>query len=366
MTHGRYPNFSMLLISLGGAVVTASVLSLCLGDQPLPVRQVVRVLFTGSADKGAVTQPVASGGVTDEQARTIVRQLRVPRTLLALLVGAGLAVSGMVMQGFFQNPMANPYLLGVSSGASLGATVGLVLLPTVGAAFGAPVAVLAFAGALLVTFVVYALSRVGGRTPVTTLLLTGIAVGSLAQALSAYIYIRRPGGMQDVILWIMGSFQKADGPRVLTMAGTMVVCLGVVAAYCRDLNVLLMGDEPAHHLGVEVARVRQVLLVVASLLAAASVAVVGVIGFIGLVVPHLMRLLTGPRHERLLPACVLGGGLLTLLADLIARGGWTTRLFGGTLGGVLPTTEIPIGIVTAFIGCPFFLYLLRRSKREPQ
>lgn len=356
MSGHRPIKLAALLIVLGAATLAAALVSLCLGSESLPLGQVVRVLTGVSA--GA---PPA-GGVSDEQAATIVLRLRLPRTVLALLVGAALAVSGMVMQGFFQNPMADPYLLGVSSGASLGATVGLVLVPTMAGGFGVSVAVLAFVGALVVTLVVYLLSRVGGRTPVTTLLLTGIAVGSLAAALSAFIYISRPGGMQDVILWLMGSFQKADGRRVLTMGGVCLAGVAVVAAFCRDLNVMLMGDEVAHVLGVEVERVRKVLLVVASLLAAASVAVVGVIGFVGLVVPHLMRLVTGPKHERLLPVCVLGGGLLTLLADILARGGWIEGLVGSSLGGLLGA-EVPIGIVTAFIGCPFFLYLLRRSKR---
>ena len=353
--NGRHrTSLALILLLLALAALAAAVLSLAVGRQPLPLRQVYL----------AMVHP----GAAEVQAVVIVRRLRLTRTVLALLVGAALAVSGMVMQGFFQNPMANPYLLGVSSGASLGATVGLLIAPEaarrLAAAaprweavarwfyagdFGLAVSLLAFLGAVGVTFVVYLLSREGGRTPVTTLLLTGIALGSLASALSAYLYITRPDGMEKVILWVMGTFQRADGRRVWTMAAVTAGGAGLAAAFCRDLNVMQMGDETAHYLGVDVARVRKVLLVTASLLAAGAVAVVGVIGFVGLVVPHLMRLLTGPRHERLLPACVLGGGTLMLLADVAAR--------------LIHPAEAPVGIVTAFIGCPFFLYLLRRSRR---
>jgi iron complex transport system permease protein len=350
VTLHRPSAYPVVLAVLGLGAVAAFVLSLCLGSEPLSLRRVSLALFHPSE--------------ADQRALTIVHYVRIPRTFLAFFVGMALAVSGMVMQGFFQNPMADPYLLGVSSGASLGATAGILVFPPVFESLAAKLdwspllqqvvnmvttTNLAFIGALLVTFVVYILARVGGRTPVTTLLLTGIAIGSLASALSAFLYIRLPNGMQEVILWMMGSFQKANGVGVAVMAATALIGLAVVALYTRDLNVMLMGDETAQHLGVEVERVRRILLVAASFLAATAVALVGIIGFVGLVVPNLLRLVTGPKHERLLPTCVLAGGALTVLADVAAR--------------LVYAAEVPVGIVTAFIGCPFFLFLLRRTRR---
>jgi iron complex transport system permease protein len=281
--------------------------------------------------------------------RRILWQIRLPRALLGALVGAALAVAGAVMQGFFRNPMADPFIVGVSSGAALGAALA-ISLGGVWAAAEAGVPVFAFVGAALATLVVYALSRRGGQVPLTTLLLTGLAVGSLMAALtSIVVVISDAGEVRKIVFWLMGSLSLRGYAEVRMMLPYVVVGFGLVLLFARDLNVLSLGDESAKHLGLETERIKFVLLLLASLLAAAAVAVSGVIAFVGLVVPHLLRLLIGPDHRALIPACALGGAVLLVVADLLAR-------------IVVPSIELPVGIMTSLLGCPFFLYLLHRRR----
>ena len=282
--------------------------------------------------------------------RLVVRDIRLPRMLLALIVGAGLAVVGAVMQGVFQNPMAGPYLVGVSSGAGLGATVAILFGWDFWVLGLSSTPVFAFVGALAVTLTVYAIARVGGKTPTATLLLTGIAVGMLVSSVSSFLMILKQRNLHEVMVWLMGGLSGGGWTQVQAVLPYFVVCVAALSVFARDLNVMLTGDETAHHLGIEVERVKLILLVFASLLAAAVVAVSGVIGFVGLVVPHITRLIVGPDHRRLLPASLLCGAVLLTLADIAAR-------------TILPGAEVPIGIVTTFVGCPFFLWLLWRSKR---
>jgi iron complex transport system permease protein len=292
----------------------------------------------------------------------IIWGIRTPRLILALLVGAGLSAAGAVMQCFFQNPMASPYIVGVSSGAALGATVAFALDVNLRFAGGRgsgllaflndqPMALLAFVGGLGVTLVVYLLSRKGGKIHLPTLLLTGIALGTLALSAAWFIlFWLRPYDYEGIIFWLMGSFNGKGWPRVAMLFPYVVLGIGFILAFSKDLNVLLLGEETAQHLGVRVERVKMLLLVASTILAAACVAAVGVIGFVGLVVPHLMRLVVGPDHRSLIPACLLGGGLLLMLADGAAR-----SLF---------QEMVPIGVITSMIGCPFFLYLLTRKERR--
>jgi iron complex transport system permease protein len=297
----------------------------------------------------------------DEQMDQIIWDIRVPRLILALLVGASLSAAGAVMQCFFQNPMASPYIVGVSSGAALGATVAFafnISIPVGSEAVGflrfladQPVALLAFAGGLGVTFTVYLLSRRGGKIHLPTLLLTGIALGTLALALAWFVlFLRRPYDYEGIIFWLMGSFNGRGWGRVAMIFPYVLMGVIFISIFARDLNVLLLGEETAQHLGVHVERMKLLLLIASTVLAAACVAAVGVIGFVGLVVPHVTRLLVGPDHRRLIPACLLGGGLLLMLADDAAR--------------ILFDEMIPIGVITAMLGCPFFLYLLTRKEKR--
>ncbi len=288
-------------------------------------------------------------GYGDAATVAIVRDIRLPRLALALMVGAGLSLAGAVMQGVFQNPMAGPYLVGVAPGAQLGASVAILFGWNWRFASLSATPLFAFAGALGVCAFVYAVARVGGRVDTATLLLTGIAVGALVSAVSAFLMILKERDLAQVVVWSMGGFAGREWTEARAAFPYILLCSAALLAFARDLNVLLLGDEAAHHLGVEVGRVRGALLALSSLLAAACVAVSGVIAFVGLVVPHIARRLVGPDHRRLLPASLgLGAGLLAA-ADVAAR-------------FILPGSETPIGIVTTLLGCPFFIYLLWRAK----
>jgi len=281
--------------------------------------------------------------------RTIVWSLRLPRLLLAAQVGAALALAGTVMQAFFQNPMASPYIMGVSAGAGLGAVVAF-LSGVQQTFFGlTATSLLAFGGGLVVTAVVYLLSRRGGRVATETLLLTGLAVGTLLTALTSFLMLLGAYDLHGVLFWLMGSLSGRGWMHVAAMLPYAVLGTAAALVLSRDLNLLLLGEETAAHLGLNVERAKQILLALTAVLTAASVAVSGLIGFVGLLVPHVTRLLVGPDHRLLLPAAALSGGTLLVLADTVAR----TAITG----------EIPLGILTSLLGGPFFLYLLRRERR---
>ena len=293
-------------------------------------------------------------GLIDENdiESVIIFEIRLPRIILAALVGAALAQSGAVMQSFFQNPMADPYIVGVSSGAGLGATLAFVLGINTWYFGISSVTVCAFLGALFITTVVYTISRRGGRLPIATVLLTGIAVGALASAATSFLMIsgENPFDMQRIVFWLMGSFASRGWEHVGTIWLPLLVTVTYIQLLSREINVLLQGEETALYLGVNVEGIKRRLLVSASVLTAVAVSVSGIIGFVGLIIPHLMRLIVGSDQRWLSPSCLLGGSILLVLADWLAR-------------SLMGTSEIPVGIVTAFLGCPFFLYLLGRRQK---
>jgi iron complex transport system permease protein len=285
-----------------------------------------------------------------ESFEQILLQIRLPRVALVALTGAALACSGAAYQGLFRNPLADPYLIGVASGAGLGAIVVITLRaahPSVGAAL---VPAGAFAGALLTVALVYALGRVGSSTPVTTLLLAGVAIGTLATAMSTFLLLRLSQQAVTVLNFLLGGYSGAGWGSVLAVAPFTLVGCGLLYLYARPLNLLLFDVDQARQLGVDVERVTLVIVVAATLTTAAAVAFSGLIGFVGLIVPHAARLLVGADHRRVLPLATLGGAGFLLLADLVAR-------------TLLAPEELPLGIVTAFVGAPFFLWLLRRARR---
>lgn len=290
---------------------------------------------------------------TPPEAVLIVHEIRLPRLLLGLLVGAVLALCGVAMQGLFRNPLADPGLVGVSSGAALGAALAIVLLASAGSVpsqWSPYVLVLsAFAGGLLVTLAVYRLARRGGEVRLATMLLAGIALNALAGALIGLLtYLADDATLRSLTFWNLGSLNGASYARLWPLLVVTVLVACWLPRRASALNALLLGDSEARHLGVPVARLKRELIACTALGVGAAVAAAGLIGFIGLVVPHLMRLLLGPDHRLLLPASALAGATLLLLADVAAR-------------LVLLPAELPIGIVTALIGAPFFLYLLRRG-----
>lgn len=324
----------LLLASMGTA--------LAFGSESITGADVLDVLaFHFVPGRDATPDPIAE---------RIIWRLRMPRALLALLVGGGLALVGAAMQTLVRNPLADPFILGISSGASAGASLFYLgfLPPLLSKTLSMPLA--AFLGGLLSITVVYLVARGGSRLSVARLLLAGVAMSALMASITSFITFASPdpNKLRAVLFWLLGSLHNTTWstlplPTVITLSG-FVVLLGLA----RPLDAMLIGDEPAHSLGVPVETIKRLLIVLAALMTGTLVATSGAIGFVGLIVPHAVRSLVGVLHRRLLPACFLAGALFLLWADLAAR-------------IVLPSQQLPVGIITALCGVPFFLYLLRRN-----
>jgi iron complex transport system permease protein len=286
-------------------------------------------------------------GSAENPTREIVLQIRLPRVVLAALVGAGLATAGALLQALLQNPLADPFLLGISGGAALGGVAAVALGG--GALLGVSVPVLAFGGALVATALLYAIANTGGRAPAHSLLLTGVVFNAFASAvivfLTTAVELNRVAG---VFLWLIGSIRLVEPAMIASVALLLAAGLGTGLYYAYPLNLLAQGDEAASHLGVDVPRVRRHVLLATALMIGASVAVSGIVGFVGLIVPHLLRLVVGADHRVLVPASALFGAALLMGADTLAR-------------TALAPTELPVGAFTALIGGPLFLWLLRRE-----
>lgn len=318
----------LLVIALAAAVV----LGVRFGSVDLTTAQVLAAL---------------TGGGTEWQ-RTIVVELRLPRILLGALVGGGLALAGATFQALLRNPLAEPYILGISGGASVGAVLLLALGLAGTASWALPLA--ALAGALLAIFLVFRVATASGRSlDVRVLLLAGVVVAAFFSACIAFILsISEARTVQSAVLWIMGSLAGATWASVGITAAYTLPTAALLLGLARPLNLMAIGEETAHYLGADVERVKRTALVLAALLTAAGVAVAGVIGFVGLVVPHGVRLLVGSDHRALLPLSFLGGATFLVLSDVVAQ-------------VVLAPTQVPVGVITAFVGVPLFLMLLRRS-----
>jgi iron complex transport system permease protein len=330
-----------ILLAVGGLVglAVAIVAGIGLGTVWIAPADSIAILA-----RHLLAWPVAQGW--PDSAETIVLELRLPRVLSALIVGSGLAVAGVTFQGLLRNPLADPYVLGTASGAALGAAIG-VLLPIQVAVLGLGlVNVLAFVGALAAVLLVQRIAGSGGRSTLTTLLLTGYAVGSLLAAGLAMAMYVSGSQLRQILFYLLGSLAGSDWQSLAVGLPIVVVGSLLILARARTLNGLLLGDDTALHLGVDVRRERAILLGLASLVTAAAVALAGLIGFVGLVVPHVVRLLVGPNARLVLPLSALFGASFLILADLIAR---------------IPG-ELPVGIVTAVIGAPVFILLLRRYR----
>lgn len=337
----------VLFLLLAAGVVIVSILSIGTGALALAPSRVVDVLHA-----------VLTGKVPDEMARDalVVVGIRLPRTLLGLLVGAALAVSGALMQGLFRNPLADPGLTGVSSGAALFAAGMIVFGERLAAGTGplpfVTLPTLAFGGALLTTFTLYRISTRAGRTSVATLLLAGVALGALAGAITGVLtFISDDRQLRDLTFWSLGSLGGATWAKTATVAPAILPVLVAVPFLARGLNALTLGEAEAFHLGIAVERLKRTAIFLVAVAVGASVAVSGIIGFVGIVVPHLLRLAVGPDHRVLLPASALLGGMLLVLSDMLAR-------------TLVQPAELPIGIVTAAIGAPFFLWLLLAGRRS--
>ncbi len=279
--------------------------------------------------------------------RTIIYDIRLPRVFLCIIVGSGLAVAGAIFQGLLRNPLADPYILGTSSGAALGAIIAIMLRINM---FFFDLPLFSFLFALLSIILVYNIAGAKGRTSIQTLLLAGIIVSSFLSALIMLAMSLSRRETHDIIFWIMGNLTE-NNFSLIKIVGTLVVS-GIVTVmfFARDLNVMSMGEETAGQLGIETEKTKKFLFIISSLIVGAVVSVSGMIGFIGLIVPHIVRMITGPDHRILIPSSALVGAIVLIAADTIAR-------------TVVAPLEIPVGVVTALFGAPFFIYLLRKGKR---
>lgn len=282
---------------------------------------------------------------------TIIWKIRLPRIILALFVGMGLSIVGATFQGLFKNPMADPHVLGVSSGAALGAVIAIVSGLTGSFMEQNIVGVLAFIGALMTTWIVYHIAKVGHKVPTVTLLLAGIALSFFLSAMISAIITFNLNQMEQIIFWTMGSLAAARWEQVYFVAPLILFGSVMIFLFSRELNGMLLGDESAKSLGIDVERTKKILLIIASLMVAATVSASGIIGFVGLIIPHAVRMVVGPDHRNLLPFSALIGGIFMILCDTLAR-------------VIVPPMEIQVGVVTALLGAPYFIYLLYQHKKQ--
>ncbi len=284
--------------------------------------------------------------------KVIIWDIRFPRVIMGALAGMALAVAGTIMQAIFRNPMADPYILGLASGASVGASIAIIAGGTIGFLAGYTLPVFAFGGSLLTIIVVYYISNIRGMVRINTLLLSGIAVGSFMAAITSFLTYISGQHLRPIIFWLMGGLSLAEGDwESIFIAAVIIIPACVISLFfAKPLNLLLLGEETAQYRGLDAQKVQKILLVLASLITGVAVAFTGVIGFVGLIIPHLIRLITGPDHRILLPTSCLIGASFLIMADIVAK-------------TVIYPTELPVGIITALCGTPFFLYLLRKQKK---
>jgi iron complex transport system permease protein len=336
------------VVASGVVVCLVAVVSLYFGAAHIPPVEIVRALVSRTPLLGNLFLSEAWAGSLADASVAILVDVRLPRVLLAGLVGAALAASGVVTQAVFRNPMADPFILGIASGAALGATCAFVARARWEWMGLGAVPMMAFGGAAAAMALLGVLAR-GPRSGPATLLLTGIALSSLLTAGTSLVIVFRERDVGRVLFWLMGSFSHADWQRVCVVFLASVVPMAVVLWHARELNALVFGDEQAHHLGVDVRRVRRRLLISVSLLTAAAVSACGIVGFVGLMAPHIVRLRIGPDHRALTPAAAFVGATLVMGVDTLAR-------------TVVAPVELPVGAVLALLGGPFLILLLRSRR----
>ncbi len=328
----------------GGALIVFIILSAGIGPVAIPPNTVVRMLLSRIPFLDLSVNWRASF-------ETILFEIRLPHTVLMALIGMALAGSGAAYQGLFRNPLADPYIIGVASGAGLAAVLAMAVSWPVSLLGIITVPLAAFIGALVTVALVYSLARVGRSTPITSLILAGVAVSAFMSALTSLIMLLATHELHRAIGWLFGGFGLGGWEPVIASLPYLAVGLGMLMLLARPLNVLQFGDVQAKQLGLNVERFKLVIILSASLVAATAVSFAGIIGFVGLIVPHLVRLIWGPDYRRLIPLATIGGGAFLLATDILARIAMAPR-------------QLPVGVVTAIIGAPFFLWLLRRTKKN--
>lgn len=290
------------------------------------------------------------GSHQGQQVDVIVMQIRFPRVVLAFFVGAALAVAGAAMQGLLRNPLAEPYTLGVSAGASVGAALMIIAFRGGTVLGNASLPFAAFVGALVTALVVYRIGRVDGYLEIETLILSGVIVNSFMSAVLSYLLTVAGQSLHQIVFWLMGNLSLRGSEYFAYTLPILVLGIFIMCLYGRDLNILSLGDETASQLGVSVERTKRAILLISTLITGVAVALAGTVGFVGLIIPHLVRLVLGPDHRQLIPVSALSGGLFLIWADTLAR-------------TIVAPVELPVGVITAFLGAPFFIYLMRTRKR---
>jgi iron complex transport system permease protein len=327
-----YAILAVVATSLGAATIKPyTVLTVILGKVP----------FLGQYING-------NGSETDS---LIILMVRMPRIIMASLVGVGLSVVGASFQSLFKNPMADPYVLGISSGAALGAALAIVLnIPSVGVSLSV-VTISAFIGAVVTTIFVYNIAQVRGKVTTTNLLLAGCAVSFLMSSMISIIMVFNQEEVNKIVFWMMGSFNASSWKNICIVAPIILIGTIVIYFFYRDFNLMLTGEDNAKSLGTDTERVKKLIILISSMIIAVSVAFSGIIGFVGFLVPHMIRIIFGPNNKTLIPFSALGGAIFLLFSDTIAR-------------TVAAPAELPVGAVTALIGAPYFIYLLIKMKKR--
>lgn len=335
----------MIITCMGLLLLAAVIVSVAIGAVYVPVPTTAKIIISRIPLLGRLVSTTWTGAQ-----ETIIMTVRLPRVLLAMLVGMGLAAAGSVFQALFRNPMADPSIIGSSQGAALGATIAFFFGIQLKWGGLSAIPVFAFAGAVAAVVVVYMVARAGGRVSVSSLLLVGIAMSTFLASIVSTLMVISEDRMHSIFFWLMGGMGTANWNMVIAVLPFIAAGALLSIIFSRDLNLISLGEERAAQLGLGVEKFKWIMIAIASLLVGAAVSVSGIIGFVGLITPHMVRLMTGPDHKYLVPGSLLAGGLLLVIADTIAR-------------TVIAPSELPVGVVTAFFGAPFFIYLLKKRRR---
>ncbi|HXL04041.1 MAG: iron chelate uptake ABC transporter family permease subunit [Firmicutes bacterium] len=346
VTHSAYrAKRKKSLVILTILLFAAMVIAAGVGAVTIPIAEVASILFRRIP---YISKYIPNIGAQDVY-ETIILEVRLPRILLAVIIGGALAGAGATLQGLFGNPLADPYIMGISSGAALGATIAISYkLPSFFPGLSS-VPIAAFLASIATMTAVYFLAGVSGRVSMDTYLLSGVVVSSFLWAVMSFIMMLSGDSLREIMMWLMGSLSNKGYAHVKMAFPYVGFGISVLLVMARDLNLICLGDDEARHLGVDPEPAKRIIMLASSLVTAASVSVGGIIGFVGLIVPHTVRMVLGPDHRLLLPASVIAGGIFLVSADTVAR-------------TLIAPSEIPVGVITALVGAPFFFYVLRRRK----
>lgn len=343
----RRKRFNLIIIVLLGALLCIAILAATLGVANITFIGAIRIFLS----KIPFIKTLINTDIINSTHELIIINIRMPRIIMSILVGAGLATAGCNFQSLFRNPMADPFVLGISSGSALGATLAIAFGLNTVFFFGMGITTLfAFLGAIISTIAVYAIAKVGFKLPTTTLLLAGIAYGFLMNAIITIIMVLDRDKIENIVYWMMGSFSAANWQKIIIITPVLLISIILLISFSRELNLLSIGDDSAKALGINVERVKKILLIITAVIIATCVSTTGIIGFVGLIIPHAVRIITGSNNRYVLPLSAIVGAIFLLICDTIAR--------------TIMIAELPVGAITSLFGAPFFIYLLVKRKRR--